>query len=68
MKPEIRACLEEFVERGMPVIPVLLPGASDQPELPSFLSQFHWVDLRNGPTDEALRQLVRGIKSKKPGT
>lgn len=62
---EIRGCLSEFVERGMPVIPVLLPGASKKPTLPAFLKQFTWVDLRQGLSKEGLDQLVWGIKGKK---
>ena len=30
--PEIRACLSQFVRRHMPVIPVLLPDAPEQPQ------------------------------------
>ncbi|MCP4655880.1 MAG: toll/interleukin-1 receptor domain-containing protein [bacterium] len=30
--PEMRAALSEFVKRGSPVIPVLLPGAQDAPK------------------------------------
>ena len=42
--PEMRGCLSEFVKRGLPVIPVLLPGASEQPDLPFFLEGFTWLD------------------------
>ncbi len=38
--PEMRACLSEFVNRRLPVIPVLLPGAPTKPELPLFLRAF----------------------------
>ena len=38
--PEMRACLSQFVKRRLPVIPVLLPHAPTQPELPLFLQQF----------------------------
>jgi hypothetical protein len=43
---EIRAFLSEFARHGCPVIPVLLEGAS-VPDLPLFLRQMMWVDLRN---------------------
>ena len=46
-KPEIRACLSQFVDRGLPVVPVLLPGASSIPDLPLFLREFTYVDLRH---------------------
>jgi nucleotide-binding universal stress UspA family protein len=64
--PEMRGCLSEFVKRNMPVIPVLLPGASTQPDLPLFLQQFTWVDLREGLTDQGLDRLQWGITGKKP--
>jgi tetratricopeptide (TPR) repeat protein len=63
---EMRACLSEFVDRELPVIPVLLPGAPAKPKLPLFLRAFTWVDLRSGITDRALDRLVRGVpKAKK---
>lgn len=64
--PELRACLSEGVRRGLPVIPVLLPGAPMQPVLPLFLTQFTWVDLRRGFTPGALDRLQWGITGIKP--
>jgi hypothetical protein len=43
---EIRAFLSEFVQRNCPVIPTILPDASELPELPLFLKGMTWVDLR----------------------
>jgi len=43
---EIRGFLSEFVNRGCPVIPVLLENAGATPDLPIFLRQMMWVDLR----------------------
>jgi formylglycine-generating enzyme required for sulfatase activity len=63
---EMRACLSEFVSRGLPVIPVLLPGAPDKPVLPLMLRQFTWVDLRFGLTDEGVDRLLWGITGKRP--
>jgi TIR domain len=63
---ETSACLSEFVERNMPVIPVLLPGAPQKVELPLFLKQFTCVDLRDGLRDEGIDRLVWGITGKKP--
>lgn len=40
------AILREFVRRKCPVIPVLLPGAPDEPELPIFLKGMARVDFR----------------------
>jgi hypothetical protein len=65
-KPEMRACIDEFVKRGLPVIPVLLPNAPRKLELPLFLKAFTWVDLRGGLTDEGLSKLVWGITGIKP--
>jgi len=62
---EMRACLEQLVERGLPVIPVLLPGAPAEPELPLFLRGVIWVNLRGGLTKEGLDRLQWGITGKK---
>jgi hypothetical protein len=64
--PEMRALLAEFVSRGLPVIPVLLPGAPEKPTLPLFLRQFTWVDLRSGISPEGLDRLQWGITGTKP--
>lgn len=63
---EMRAFLSEFVNRKVPVIPVLLPGAPSKPELPIFLKQFTWVDLRAGLTKEECDRLQWGITGQKP--
>ena len=63
--PEMDACLSEFVDRGMPVIPVLLPGAPKKPKLPLFLKAFTWVDLRDGLKKAALDNLEWGITGTK---
>ena len=60
-EPEMRACLDEFTRRKLPVIPVLLPEAPHKPDLPLFLRQFTWVDLREGLTAESLDRLEWGI-------
>lgn len=66
-KPEMRGCLDEFVNRGSPVIPVLLPDAPAKPELPLFLRGITWVDFRNGLTEVALERLEWGIRGEKSG-
>lgn len=43
---ELRAFLNEFLKRKCPVIPVLLPGVKSPPDLPVFLNQMAWVDMR----------------------
>lgn len=62
---EIRAFINEFVERGCPVIPAILPSAQTTPPLPILLKNLHYVDFRT--TDpEPLDQLCWGITGKKP--
>lgn len=65
---EMRACLSEFVSRKLPVIPVLLPAAPSQPELPLFLKAMTWVDLRGGFTEDGLNRLQWGITGVRPQT
>ena len=65
-EPEMRACLDQCVKRRMPVIPVLLPGAPETPDLPLFLRQHTWVDLRGGIDQVGLDRLVWGITGIKP--
>jgi len=58
---EIRAFLSEFVNRGCPVIPVILPDAPSVPELPIFLKQMTWVDLRK-EFQGGISRLVKAVK------
>jgi formylglycine-generating enzyme required for sulfatase activity len=63
---EMRGALQMAANDKRPVIPVLLPGAHDQPKLPMFLGIRTWVDLRSGFEDVGLEKLVWGITGKKP--
>ena len=63
---EMQAALRLAVKDKRPVIPVLLPGAPSQPELPLFLGNRTWVDLRGGFTEEGIAKLVWGITGRKP--
>jgi cellulose biosynthesis protein BcsQ/nucleotide-binding universal stress UspA family protein len=65
---EMRAVLAEFIQRGSPVIPVLLPeaGASENQNWPLFLSQLTWLDLRDGVTNDGLDRLEWGITGRRP--
>lgn len=65
-RPEVRAFLNQMVERGQPVIPVLLAGAPDKPDIGIFLKENTWVDFRKGITDEKFHHLVWGITGEKP--
>ncbi|QDU23877.1 GNAT family N-acetyltransferase [Urbifossiella limnaea] len=63
--PELRLCLQQFINHQLTVIPLLLPGCAKQPALPLFLGTVLWVDLRGGLTEEGLDQLEWGITGKK---
>ena len=55
---EIRGFLSEFVDRGCPVIPVILPDAPSVPDLPLFLKQLTWIDLRKDFDNGILRLIA----------
>ena len=61
---EQAAFLREFVRRGLPVIPVILPDCENIPDLPIFLQGMTWVDFRNQELD-ALERLIWGITGKR---
>jgi WD40 repeat protein len=62
---EIRALLRTFAERGVRIIPILLPGAGPRPSWSVFLDDFQWVDFqRSNP--EPLSQLLYGITGVRP--
>ena len=63
---EMQGALRLAVHDGRPVIPVVLPGAAARPELPLFLSNRTWVDLRDGLDGEGLARLVWGITGRPP--
>ncbi len=63
---EMEALLQLALRQGLPVIPVLLPGVTAEPELPVFLANRHFVDLRSGRHKEAVAQLVWGITGVNP--
>ncbi|HEX7184439.1 MAG TPA: toll/interleukin-1 receptor domain-containing protein, partial [Thermoanaerobaculia bacterium] len=65
-RPEIRALLQRMVDHKLPVIPVLLPGTPEKPDLGIYLEQNTWVDLRSGLVEKELERLVWGITDKKP--
>jgi len=64
-EPEMRAAIDQAVRRKLPVIPLILPTAVGNPDLPLFLRAFTWVDLRRA---DGLERLIWGITGKKPGT
>ena len=66
---ELDALLRAFVSRGCPVIPVILEGAPEQPELPLFLRGHTWVDFRVSEPDPIERLIwgITGDRSKRVG-
>lgn len=65
MGPEIRQALSNLVQRGCPVIPVILPGV-EHFELPLFLQQCQYIDYRDRQTYlQRMEKLVMGITGRK---
>jgi len=64
-RQELDGFLREFNTRGCPVIPVMLPGSSGEPELPLFLRGMTWVDFRAADPDP-LARLIWGITGQRP--
>jgi TIR domain len=61
---EISALLRQWIKRKIPVIPVILEDCpTKEPELPEFLADFTWVDLRNSPPNhpDPMNALIYGI-------
>jgi serine/threonine-protein kinase len=69
-QPEVEAALRQSVKSPeFRVIPVLLPDAPLETELPVFLSGNTWVDFSQGLTDELARwRLECGIRGIAPGS
>lgn len=63
---EMQAALRLAVRDKRPVIPVLLPNAPAEPQLPLFLGNRTWVDLRGRLTDQGIDKVVWGITGKRP--
>ena len=58
---EMLGALQLAVRDERPIIPTLLPGCPKQPELPLFLGNRTWVDLRDGYADAAIANLKPGL-------
>jgi hypothetical protein len=56
---ERRAFISEFANRGCKILPVLIGSETTPPQLPLFLKQFMWSDLR----DDDGRQLAKIISA-----
>jgi hypothetical protein len=67
-KEEIKVAMRKAVESGaMKIIPTLLPGAPDRPDLPEFLKSRHYVDIRQ-ITPWTIRLLRCAITDEGAGT
>ena len=60
-RPEMHAALVESVDRRVPIVPLLLPGAPEKPDLPLFLRTLTWVDCRDGFTEQALDRICKSV-------
>ena len=60
---EQEAFIRHYINRGCPVIPVILPNCRKVPELPVFLEGLQWVDFRKSDPDP-MEQLIWGITGK----
>ncbi|WP_414587356.1 effector-associated domain EAD1-containing protein [Scytonema sp. PCC 10023] len=59
---EVRSLTTRCVEKGIPLIPILLPGVTKLPEKLVFLKEYTWVDFSKSIDDvQALKKLVWGI-------
>jgi hypothetical protein len=65
---EMRACIALAVKRRMRVIPVVLPGVPEVPDLPLFLASFSWLRLGEALDEDFLSRLVWGIRGEKHRT
>ncbi len=63
---ELDGCIRAFVRRSVPVIPVILPNCSTDPELPVFLEGMTHVDFRKRERNP-WEHMIWGITGKKPG-
>ncbi|HEX6903125.1 MAG TPA: tetratricopeptide repeat protein [Thermoanaerobaculia bacterium] len=59
---EAQLCQTQGVKRGIPVIPVLLPGGMGPEDLPSLLAERTCCDLREGLAVDKLDRLAREIQ------
>lgn len=64
MHLEVDAFLRQFAKRGCPIIPVLLPGSPDKPQVPLFMEGFQSVDFR-APFPSPIDSLIWGITGNK---
>lgn len=59
---ELNGFISEFARRRCRIIPVIIGAAGDAPQLPVFLRQFMWADLRED-SGEQLARLIGALRS-----
>jgi small GTP-binding protein len=66
---EIRAYVEKWASGSARMIPVILPDVPEAPELPVFVRQTLWADMRDWekPESDGFYRLVCGILGRAPG-
>jgi small GTP-binding protein len=66
---EIRAYVAAWAKKRARMIPVILPGVEETPDLPLFVQQTLWVDMRDWEKEESdgFYRLVCGILGRAPG-
>jgi hypothetical protein len=65
-EPRMFGFLSEWIKRGEPLVPVLLPGAPDSSLSPFLLHDRLWVDFQDGMTNEGLDLLATWLTRKNP--
>ena len=66
---EIRAYVDQWSKNKARMIPVILPGVKEMPDLPIFLGQAVWVDMRlwEDEQNDGFYRLVCAITGRAPG-
>jgi hypothetical protein len=58
---EVNSAIQMFVKRKLPVVPVVLPTCTGNPQVPLFLGAVGWVDFRKLDPDP-IGELIRALK------
>lgn len=64
--PEMQVAINLAQGGDKRILPILLPGASDAPEMSVFLQLYGWVDLRGGFDPAGIDKVVWGITGTRP--
>lgn len=61
-RAEVRMAIQHAISNDVPVIPVFLPNAPQDAEVPHYLGQYSWVDFRKGFREEGIRKIASQFK------